>query len=133
MPFGVCSIGGERVRGRVASFYWSGWAGDGSRDAWKQRVCKAHYTEESADWLDGARAAFDADGSASCFSCDQAAPAELVEYFCTLFVPGGVAERFTVAACLKHTNDLNKRARAGADPLPDRTDTSMSGGTSTAW
>jgi hypothetical protein len=133
MPIAVCSVCGKRPQGRLASLYWAKWSGDGTRAAWKQRYCKKDYEAACTDWLDAARAASDADGGRSCLLCDEASPHELVETYCTAFVPEVEAERFTVAACLHHYNELAAKTTLGGVTLDDRSQTGMSASRATGW
>ena len=133
MPIAVCSICGQRPRGRLASIYWAKWSGDGSREAWKQKYDRAHYDALASEWLDTARATWDADGARTCFFCDAADLGDLTEVYATLFVPGQEAERFTVVACLKHMPDLMKMTQRGMTPLPDRDMYPNGGARATGW
>jgi hypothetical protein len=111
---------GQRPRGKLASIYWSAWINDGERDAWKQKYDKTHYEDACADWLDAARASFDAEGALSCLLCDAQDRNELVQLYATAFVPSADPWRITITACLKHFPEILRKAKVGAEVLPDR-------------
>jgi hypothetical protein len=123
----------KRPTGRMASLYWSKWSGDGDREAWKQRFDKACYQDVATEWLDSARASWDADGAFTCLLCDATDLGDLTEIYATIFVPGEAADRFRVVACLKHLPDVLKRAKVGADTLPERDPNVLSGARATGW
>ena len=120
MPIAVCSICGKRPHGRLATIYWATFSGDGVREAWKQRYCKADYEAACAAWLDAARASWDVDGSVQCALCDRNDVLELVETYATTFIPTQEAERFTIRACLDHSPDVARQTRQGGEALIDR-------------
>jgi hypothetical protein len=133
MPIAVCSICGQRPRGRLASIYWAKWSGDNGREAWKQKFDKACYEEVASDWLDAARASWHADGARTCVLCDATDVGDLTEIYATIFVPAEDAERFTILACLKHLPEVMKRAHVGSQPLPDRDMYTAGGAARPGW
>lgn len=133
MPIATCSMCGDRPRGRLASIYWSCWTGDGDRAAWKQRFDKACYQDVCAEWLDAARASWNASGGRSCILCEVSDVEELSEIYGTIFVPGEEASRFTVTACLKHLPEAKRQASIGSVALVDRSSYGFDGSRATGW
>lgn len=106
---------------------------DGERDAWKQRFDKEHYETVAADWLDAARAAWNAEGAIQCLLCDAQDRNDLIQLFGTLFVPNEEPDRFTVTGCTKHFPEIMLKAKIGGEQLPDRSMYPNGGARATGW
>lgn len=115
-----CSHCGSRPKGRLATAYISTIAGDGSRDAFKSRWCKACYDELMEGFLNRATEQMDESGPAMCPSCGQVSFTEGCEIWFTIFAPKQDPLRVEADLCRQEYPTILAAVRKGSTPLLDR-------------
>jgi hypothetical protein len=116
----VCSLCGQRPRGKMASFYWAKFNGVSEREAWKQQYCKPCYVKEIEEWFTLMMSDHGFDGPSHCVQCDQADPTQLAALYLTAYVPNEPMERETVDICFEHGPTFLTLIQRGKTVLVDR-------------
>src|SRR6476646_10764788 len=113
-----CSVHGHKVDGRLASLYSAWFLADGSRSAWKQRICAPCVRQELGRLL--AHAAEDNSAVTVCPACGSDSATDLDPIYLTLYLPKQEAREFALTNCSTCAVTLRVRLQVGAEKLPHR-------------
>jgi len=113
-----CSVHGHKINGRLASLYSAWFTADGSRSAWKQRICAPCARQELATVL--AHAAEENSAVTVCPACGSDSAADLDPIYLTLYLPKQEPREFALTTCSTCAVTLRVRLQVGAEKLPNR-------------
>ena len=115
MSLFACSLDGLRHPGKLCTVYWAWFVADGSRVAYKQRLCVPHYAqfvlplEVEADTP-----------TLTCPMCHASTVEDMDPTYATVCVPGAPKVNLDLPTCAPCAAHLRVRAQEGASKLPDR-------------
>jgi hypothetical protein len=128
-----CSIHGQRVAGKLATFYNRWPNDDGEWERWKQRLCvqcatellghlKAGLSETSSDLI-------------VCWVCGLDASADLRELYLTVYPPKSEPREYAITTCASCAPPLRSSLKEGAELLRNRPgfDAGVSGPSTEEW
>jgi DNA-directed RNA polymerase subunit RPC12/RpoP len=120
-----CAVHGQRISGRLASLYSAWFLADGSRTAWKQRICANCVRSTLVELL--AHAADSITDVVACPACGSDSSADLDPIYCTLYLPKQDPREYALSTCGPCAAKLRLRLQDGAQRLPDRNGGSAGG------
>lgn len=110
-----CSACAERVPGKLSQVYWAWIRADGSRGAWRQRLCLTCFCMHV---LPIATAALEA--LVACPVCHAGTATDMDPVYATVYMPGQERMDAEMALCGPCAVEVRNRALVGAEALPDR-------------
>jgi hypothetical protein len=113
-----CAGCGQRVPGRLASLYTAWFLADGSRTAWKQRLCASCVGSQLKPLL--AAALEPSPDVTACPACGKDASNDLDPIYLTLYLPKQESREFALTTCASCAVKLRLRLQDRAERLPDR-------------
>jgi hypothetical protein len=119
-----CSACGRRVPGRLASLYSAWFLADGSRTAWKQRLCVGCVSERLRPLLAAASQA--SPDVTACPACGGNASDQLDPIYLTLYLPKQEPREFALTTDASCAVTLRLGLQERAERLPDRNGSSGS-------
>lgn len=122
-----CAGCGQRVPGRLASLYSAWFIADGSRTAWKQRLCAPCVGRQLRSLLVSAQQA--TDFVTACPACGKDSSGDLDPIYLTLYLPKQESREFALTTDAACAAILRLSLQDRAERLPDR---SLSNGDSAA-
>lgn len=111
-----CSGCGLRTPGKLASVTWAWSLANGSRIAWRQRLCQPCFLERAATIP---MPLYDAE--LTCPMCGEGTKDDMDPVYCTAFVPSVGRFDFEWPTCAKCAVGMRLKAEEGAVRLEDRT------------
>lgn len=121
-----CAGCGQRVPGRLASLYSAWFLADGSRTAWKQRLCAPCVMRKFKPLL--AAVASKSSDVTACPACGKNAAEDLDPIYLTLYLPKQEPKEFALTTDTTCAVTLRLSLQDGAERLPDRQQSSGFGG-----
>jgi hypothetical protein len=113
-----CSRHRSRTPGRLASFYWAWFLADGTRVAYKERICLECTKGELALLL--ANSTHPSDAVSQCPACGIDSADNQDAIFLTLYAPKLEPKEFQLPTCAPCAVTIRVRIQENADKLPDR-------------
>jgi hypothetical protein len=113
-----CAGCGQRVPGRLASVYSAWFLADGSRTAWKQRLCAPCVSGKLRSVL--AHAADDTSAVTACPACGKESSEDLDPIYLTVYLPKQEPREFALTTCASCAVTLRLDLQDRGERLPDR-------------
>jgi hypothetical protein len=113
-----CAGCGQRVPGRLASIYSAWFLADGSRTAWKQRLCAPCVRSSLRNML--ASAADSTSAVTACPACGSESASDLDPIYLTVYLPKRDPREFALTTCGPCAVRLRLSLQDRAERLPDR-------------
>lgn len=110
-----CSACGKRAKEKFAWLSWAWNLADGSRVAYKQRLCTDCFVVNAWPVLTD-----DSGGLITCPVCHTDPLSQLDPVYCTYIIPGMGREDAELALCAPCAVEVRARAMAGAERLENR-------------
>lgn len=115
-----CSICGQRRPGKLASAYWAWFLADGSRSAWRQRICASCAPSTLSALLKSANESEANENVFACVACGASTDQDSDPVYLTLYLPKREAQEFAIQLDSACAVKVRVAAQHGAEKLPDR-------------
>jgi hypothetical protein len=110
-----CSSCHERVPGKLSQVYWAWLRSDGTRGAWRQRLCAQCFGTNV--YVPAVSAMTEL---VSCPVCHAGTADDMDPVYATIYTPGQPRIDVEMALCGPCAVEIRNRALLGAEALPDR-------------
>jgi len=121
-----CARHGTKAIGKLATMYWAWNLNDGSRRAYRQRICADCFREWPGPLL---AAAIGTEDALICPSCGNPTVDDMDPVYCTYFLPKMPKGQAEMPTCPRCAVDIRTQAMVRADPLEDRESSSVAAAT----
>lgn len=110
-----CSLCRKRAPGKLASVYWAWFVADGTRSAWRQRLCAECFGLTVLPLINDTT-----ENPESCPICHTVCGREADPVYATVYIPKREAEEIGFELCGTDAVAVRARAQDGAQKLADR-------------
>lgn len=115
-----CTMCKQRRPGKLATAYWAWFEEDGSRSAWRVRLCLGCAPQHLSILLDSSSLTLDNSNVFSCVSCGADASEDSAPMYCTLYLPKREPTEYALQLDSACAVKLRATISTNSERLPDR-------------